>query len=125
MILAIAVSATVAGLAIVALLVRWARAGRRSAGPGRDPGRRDPSSVTTLRSRPAASGDVYAPAFIVEPGQCFRLCRDPVTGGALPCDRQVEGRGEFLDHRGNVIEVEACAAHRVDLQNWQFRQIDS
>jgi hypothetical protein len=120
MILAIAVSATVAALVLVALLLRRARAGRRWAGPGPDT-----SSVAPLRSRPAASGDVYAPAFIVEPGQCFRLCRDPGTGGALPCDRQVEGTGEFLDHRGNVIEVEACAAHRVDLQNWQFRQIDS
>jgi len=119
--IAIAIAAVaVAALMVVALRIRQARAAGRPAMPVRDTDQVDPSLVT-LRSRPPGSRDVYAPAFIVEPGQCFRLCRDPVTGGAHPCDQHVEGRGEFVDHRGNVVEVEACRAHRVDLVNWQFR----
>jgi len=82
------------------------------------------SPVASLRSRTADDGDFYAPAFIVEQGRCFRLCRDPGSGAAHPCDQDPVGRGEFLDHRGNVVEVEACGAHMVDLVNWQFRAVD-
>jgi len=116
-------SATTLVLALAALMTRRAWARRRSTGPGRHIEEQS-SPIATLRSRAADSRDVYAPAFIVEPGQCFRLSRDPATGAAWPCDRQVEGKGEFLDRRGNVVEVEACRAHMVDLVNWQFRAVD-
>ena len=52
------------------------------------------------------------------PGRCFRLRRDPATGLATPCDEPVVGWGEFTDHRGNVLEVEACHAHRGALTGW-------
>jgi hypothetical protein len=67
--------------------------------------------------------EFYAPSFIVVPGQCFRLCRDPDTGTAFPCDNQVEGSGNFDDHRGNPVKVESCGAHRSILTNWEFRQL--
>ena len=118
-------SAAIVVLALAVLMTRRASARRRAAMPDRQVEVTESSPVATLRSRAADSRDLYAPAFIVEPGQCFRLCRDPATDAAYPCDRPVEGRGEFLDHRGNAVEVEACGAHMVDLVNWQFRVVDS
>ena len=118
------VVAALATLAVLALAVRRAHAHGRSAKAGRGVEHMDSTLVPPLRIPPAANGGIYAPSFLVEPGQCFRLCRDPATDDAYPCDRDVEGIGQFVDHRGNVIEVEACAAHRVDLVNWQFRPIE-
>jgi hypothetical protein len=72
----------------------------------------------------AVAADFYAPSFIVDPGHCFRLCRDPATDTAHPCDGRVEGRGVFVDHRGNRVEVEACGVHMIDLDSWQFDPVD-
>lgn len=68
----------------------------------------------------AADGeDHYAAGFLVRPGRCFRLCRDSEGGVAYPCERPVVGRGEFEDHRGNVVNVEACAVHKGVLGAWR------
>jgi hypothetical protein len=67
--------------------------------------------------------EFYAPSFIVVPGKCFRLCRDADTGTAFPCDRPVEGTGQFRDHRGNPVTVESCGMHRSALSAWEFRQL--
>jgi hypothetical protein len=63
--------------------------------------------------------DHYDSAVVQFPGRCFRLRRDPVTGLATPCDQPVVGSGAFTDHRGNVLVVEACDAHRSVLAGWQ------
>jgi hypothetical protein len=62
--------------------------------------------------------DHYDSAVVQFPGRCFRLRRDPDTGRATPCEEPVVGSGEFTDHRGNVLEVEACDAHRGALTGW-------
>ena len=46
-------------------------------------------------TRGSEGGDFYTPAFIMDPGHCFRLCRDPATGTAHACPGPVEGSGEF------------------------------
>jgi hypothetical protein len=63
--------------------------------------------------------DHYDSAVVQFPGRCFRLRRDPATGLATPCDEPVVGSGAFTDHRGNVLEVEACDAHRTALTGWR------
>ena len=119
----IACASTLAAI-LVAMMALRARAGRRSAMASRTIDQVEPSPVATLRSRTADEEEFYAPAFIVEPGRCFRLCREPASGAAHACDQHVVGRGQFLDHRGNTVEVEACGAHMVDLVNWRFRTVD-
>jgi hypothetical protein len=89
----------VLAVAVVALLAWWRRAGRR---PVVDDRRHYDSAVLQF------------------PGRCFRLCRDPVSGSASPCDQPVVGSGSFIDHRGNVLLVEACADHASALSDWHL-----
>ena len=114
----------VAAAIVLVLVGLWFRTRRRSPtdGDGGDPAGTPP--MPTAGTRTAATGDFYAPAFIVDPGHCFRLCRDPATGAAYPCDGPVEGRGQFADHRGNLVEVEACGLHLIDLENWRFDTVE-
>ena len=113
----------VAALAVTAVAV--GRRARRRLPNGAAPVDLDlPAPVPAPGRLREGAGGVYAPAFIVESGHCFRLCRDTVTGVASPCDRPVEGKGEFVDHRGNVVEVEACGTHMIDLGKWRFHPVE-
>jgi hypothetical protein len=89
--------AVIAVVAVIGLLTWWRRHRRYA--------------VTDTR-------DHYGSAVVQFPGRCFRLRRDPATGLATPCDQPVVGSGQFTDHRGNVLEVEACDAHRRALTQW-------
>ncbi len=116
-----------AGVVVVTALVVVGRRlrDRHGASSVRSEGERAGASpIPTAVGRAAAAGDFYAPSFIVDPGHCFRLCRDPVTGTASPCDRRVEGRGVFADHRGNLVDVAACGLHMVDLDDWRFDAVE-
>jgi hypothetical protein len=93
------VAVTVVGVLAVVGLAAWWRWGHRR---------------TVVDSR-----DHYDSAVVQFAGRCFRLRRDPATGLATPCDEPVVGSGAFTDHRGNVLEVEACSAHRAALTAWR------
>lgn len=112
----------VAALAVAAVVV--GRRARRRLPVGTPPVAPHPPAPVPAFGLRGGTGAVYAPAFIVDPGHCFRLCRDDLTDAASPCDRPVEGRGEFVDHRGNVVEVEACATHMADLGRWRFHPVE-
>jgi hypothetical protein len=107
-VLAVALVAVVvlAGVAVVGL--RQSRSGRRT---------RADSRVVSSKEVTADDG-YYAPAYSNFPGRCFRLCREPETGTAYPCDQPVVGVGEFEDPRGNVVTVEACRDHQGTLTRW-------
>ena len=118
---ALLVVSMVAAAALVTVPVaRWFRARRIPV----DAGRADQVAPSPSADRETAVGGFYAPAFIVDPGHWFRLCRDPATGAARPCGGRVEGRGQFVDHRGNRVEVEACGVHMIDLDHWRFDRVD-
>jgi hypothetical protein len=114
----IAVTLTAATIVVAVVMVAVARRIRS---------RRPPSAAHRIEPAGARASDgrgFYAPAFILDPGHCFRLCRDPATGTAHACPGPVEGSGEFADHRGNLVEVEACSVHMIDLGNWRFKTVD-
>jgi hypothetical protein len=127
----LAVTLTAATIVLVALALALAlamtlvaRLFRSRARPPAAARRIEPEeSQVPAATRGSEGGDFYAPAFIMDPGHCFRLCRDPATGTAHACPGPVEGSGEFADHRGNLVEVEACSVHMIDLGNWRFKTV--
>ncbi len=121
----LAVTLTAATIVLVALALTLVarRFGSRRRPPAAARRIEPPESQVPTATRGSDGGDFYAPAFIMDPGHCFRLCRDPATGTAHACPGPVEGIGEFADHRGNLVEVEACSVHMIDLGNWRFKTV--
>jgi hypothetical protein len=61
---------------------------------------------------------VYANAFMLEPGRCFRLVENDTNHGQpIACPQPVTVRGRWRDGAGTLQMVEACAEHGVELES--------
>jgi hypothetical protein len=54
---------------------------------------------------------IYANAFMLEPGRCFRFVEnDDARGQPVSCPNPVTARGRWRDDGGKLRLVEACAS---------------
>ena len=60
---------------------------------------------------------IYANAFMLEPGRCFRFVEnDGAHGQPVPCSKPVTARGRWRDGASKLRVLEACAEQGVELE---------